>query len=212
MHTRSLRSRLGTLLAAPALAIILGLLQPGVAGRTLPAPTAGGEVRDEQLPPRPAGPRGNRGQARGAEAADDGGVTTGELVNMLDTYAIVEAQRALSLGDDKYGQFVSRLKRLQDARRRGQRERNQIVQGLRRLVGPQATGPIDEAVVREQLRALRDHDDRSAAEIRTAYDALDEVLDLRQQARFRVFEETIERRKLDLLVRARERAARNGAR
>jgi hypothetical protein len=71
---------------------------------------------------------------------------------------------------------------------------------------------VDEAAVRERLRALREHDERSAAEIRTAYDALDEILDFRQQARFRVFEETIERRKLDLLVRARERAARPGSR
>jgi hypothetical protein len=34
------------------------------------------------------------------------------------------------------------------------------------------------------------------------------LLDVRQQARFRLFEEEIERRKLDLLVRARERANR----
>jgi hypothetical protein len=34
------------------------------------------------------------------------------------------------------------------------------------------------------------------------------VLDPRQQVRFRVFEEQLERRKLDLLIRARARAAR----
>ena len=36
--------------------------------------------------------------------------------------------------------------------------------------------------------------------MRRAYDAVDEVLDARQQARFRIFEERIERRKLDLLI------------
>jgi hypothetical protein len=36
---------------------------------------------------------------------------------------------------------------------------------------------------------------------------VDEVLDVRQQARFRMFEDMIERRKLDLLMRARQRAA-----
>jgi phosphoglycolate phosphatase-like HAD superfamily hydrolase len=135
-------------------------------------------------------------------------VPTGELVNMLDTYAIVQAQQALSLDDEKYGPFVTRLKRLQEARRRNQRERNQILQDLRRLAGAQAATPVDEGAVRERLRALRDHDERAAAEMRKAYDAVDEVLDVRQQARFRLFEETIERRKLDLLMRARERAAR----
>jgi len=59
---------------------------------------------------------------------------------------------------------------------------------------------------------LRDHDDRSAAELRKSYDALDEILDARQQARFRVFELELERRKLDLLLRARQGAARGGAR
>ena len=61
--------------------------------------------------------------------------------------------------------------------------------------------------MRERLRTLREHDDRAGEELRKAYDSLDEVLDVRQQARFRIFEETIERRKLDLVVRARERAA-----
>ncbi len=51
--------------------------------------------------------------------------------------------------------------------------------------------------MRERLKALRDHDERAAVEMRKAYDTLDEVLDVRQQARFRIFEETIERRKLD---------------
>jgi hypothetical protein len=37
---------------------------------------------------------------------------------------------------------------------------------------------------------------------------VDEVLTPRQQARFRLFEERIEQQKLDLLMRARARAAR----
>ena len=44
--------------------------------------------------------------------------------------------------------------------------------------------------VKERLTALHELDDRTATEMRKAYDALDEVLDVRQQARFRVFEET----------------------
>ena len=40
--------------------------------------------------------------------------------------------------------------------------------------------------------------------MRKAYNTLDEVLDVRQQARFRVFEEQIERKKLELLLRARQ--------
>ncbi len=74
------------------------------------------------------------------------------------------------------------------------------------MAGPRAAVQADEAAIRAQLTALREHDERAALELRQAYDALDEVLDTRQQARFRMFEEQIEQRKLELLVRARERA------
>ena len=129
-----------------------------------------------------------------------------EVVGMLDAYALVQAQNALQLNDSQYGSFVGRLKTLQETRRRNQRARNQIVQELRRLTGPQVS-TVDEAAVRDRLKALRELDDRSAADLRRAYDSLDEVLDIRQQARFRIFEENLERRKMDLLLRARQRAA-----
>ena len=136
-----------------------------------------------------------------------GVLSPGEVVAMLDAYALVQAQDALQLNDTQYGPFVGRLKKLQETRRRNQQARNQIIQELRRLAGPQATAPFDEAAIRERLKALRELDDRSALELRRTYDALDEVLDVRQQARFRMFEEQIERRKLDLLMRARQGAA-----
>jgi len=143
---------------------------------------------------------------RGAVERAAGELSPGEVVNMLDAYALVQAQDALQLNDSQYGTFVSRLKSLQQTRRKNQQARNQIVQELRRLAGPQAPA-IDEAGVREQLKALRDLDERSNADLRRAYDSLDEVLDVRQQARFRIFEEMIERRKMDLLMRARQGAA-----
>jgi hypothetical protein len=83
-------------------------------------------------------------------------------------------------------------------------KRNQIVGELRRLT---QTTPLDETTVRDRLRTLRDHDVTAAEEMRRAYDSLDEVLDVRQQARFRIFEDRMERQKLDLLMRARNRAA-----
>jgi hypothetical protein len=126
---------------------------------------------------------------------------------MLDAYALVQAQETLQLNDAQYAPFVARLKKLQETRRRNQRAHNQIVQELRKLAGPQAAPPFHEAAIRDRLKALRELDDRGAVELRRAYEGLDEVLDVRQQARFRMFEEMIERRKLDLLLRARQRAA-----
>ena len=59
------------------------------------------------------------------------------------------------------------------------------------------------------LHLIKSHDCLAGVVINpaTPVETLDEVLDVRQQARFRIFEETIERRKLDLVLRARERAA-----
>jgi hypothetical protein len=164
----------------------------------LGASASGAQQRRNPLPPAE---RPNR---------TAGVLSPGDVVDMLDAYAVVQAQDALELNDSQYGQFVSRLRKLQEARRRNQRARNQIVQELRKLAGAQATPPFDENTIRDRLKALRDHDDRAAGELRRAYDALDEVLDVRQQARFRTFEEMLERRKLDLLMRARQGAARRG--
>ena len=144
---------------------------------------------------------------RGRVAAGPGRLAPAEILNMLDAYAIVQAQQTLRLDDSQYGEFVSRLKHLQRTRRRNLQARNGILQELRRLTGPQA-GQIDETAVRERLQGLREHDRRAAADLQKAYAGLDEVLDVRQQARFRLFEEALERRKVDLLTRAQQGAAR----
>jgi hypothetical protein len=63
---------------------------------------------------------------------------------------------------------------------------------------------MDENAVTEQLKALKDADAKTAADVARAYDAIDEVLDVKQRAQFRVFEEMMERQKLDLVTRARQ--------
>jgi hypothetical protein len=135
-------------------------------------------------------------------------LTNAQLATMLDAYAIVQAQTHLQLSDEQYGQFVARLKRLQDTRRQNMQARNKMIQELRRLTAPGTA--TDEATLRDRVKALRDFDEQAAQALRREYEAVDEVLDARQQARFRVFEEQIERQKLDLLIRARERATTRG--
>jgi hypothetical protein len=79
-------------------------------------------------------------------------------------------------------------------------QRGRMLQELRRL---SQAGGQDEAL-RTQLKALNDLEARVAGEVRQALDGVDQVLDLRQQARFRLFEEQMERRKVELLMRARQ--------
>ena len=76
-----------------------------------------------------------------------------------------------------------------------------VIQELRRLANdPQS----DEAQLKERLKALGDLDARTLAEVARAFDAINQGLDARQQAKFRVFEENMERRKLELVTRARQ--------
>jgi hypothetical protein len=131
-------------------------------------------------------------------------MTPQEIQRLFDAYLIMEAQQALTLTDQQYPQFLTRLKTLQETRRRNQQQRNQLMAELQRLTSPRAAVRADEATLKERLTALQELESRSSAELRQAHAALDEILDVRQQARFRVFEEQIERRKLDLLMRARQ--------
>jgi DNA repair ATPase RecN len=135
---------------------------------------------------------------------DNGDMRPGEIQRLFDAYLVMEAQQALALTDQQYPQFLTRLKTLQDTRRRNQQERNQLMGQLQRLTNPRQPNRGDEAQIKERLTALQELESRNAAETRKAYNAIDEVLEVRQQARFRVFEEQIERRKIELLTRARQ--------
>lgn len=146
---------------------------------------------------RAAGP-----PARGALPAE-AGVSPGEIQQMFDAYVLVQAQDVLQLKDDQYAQFVTRLRALQTVRRRGENQRMMIINQLRRILQA-ADGQLDESMVRDRLKMLSDLEASVVAESKTAQDRLDEVLDLRQQARFRIFEQEMERRKVELVMRTRQ--------
>jgi|RhiMethySRZTD1v2_1073278.scaffolds.fasta_scaffold1809959_1 hypothetical protein len=143
-------------------------------------------------------------------------LTPAEVQKLFDGYAVIQAQEFLNLSDQAFGSFLPRLRALQEARRRGEQERFRLIQELDRLTSPRAAaqGNANDGAVRERLRSLRDSESRSFAEVQKAREAIDEVLDVRQQARFRIFEGRLEQRKLQLLMQARQanRAQRQGAR
>ncbi len=150
-------------------------------------------------------PSGVSAQPRRAGAAiEQPGVSPAEIQRLFDAYAVMQAQEQLQLTDTQYAQFVSKMKALQDVRRRHQQERGRVLQDLRRLV--QQADAADDAQIKERIKELDDVDARAADELRRAYAALDAVLTPRQQARFRLFEEQMERRKIELLTRARAAA------
>jgi Spy/CpxP family protein refolding chaperone len=145
-------------------------------------------------------PPGGAGRGAGASAPI---FTPVELERWFDSYVLLQAQDTLKLTDAQFARVLPALKALQGARRRHLQSRRQILNSVGGLL---KANPVDEAALRERLKGLRDLDAKSRDEIQRAYDALDEALDATQQARFRLFEEQVERRKIDLLMKARQRA------
>jgi hypothetical protein len=157
-------------------------------GGQQPEQRQGRQGRQGQLPPR-------------AGDVIDPGVTPAEIQRMFDAYALVQAQDQLQLNDEQYSRFLLRYKSLQDVRRRSLQEHTRLVGDLRRLL---MQGQQDEAQLKDRMQQLQDVDSRAFAEVKKAYEGIDQVLDVRQQAGFRVFEEQMERRKLELITRARQ--------
>jgi hypothetical protein len=172
---------------------------------------SGAAAQDPQPPPAGSTrvrPDARQGHGRAGQQADR--LEIAELQRLFDAYMVMQAQEALQLDDEQFGQFLPKLKALQDTRRRNEQARTQLVAELNRLTVPSAA-TLDEAAVRDRLRALQELEGRSAADLRRAYETIDQQLDVRRQARFRVFEQNMERRKLQLMLRARRGAPGQGS-
>jgi hypothetical protein len=134
-----------------------------------------------------------------------GDLTPGEVQQLFDAFELVRAQEMLDLNDEQYPQFVARLKALQETRRDGQQRRMRM---LRELQGLATQETADDAELQQRLDEFKTMERETAAARAAAYDDIDAMLDLRQQVRFRMFEQTMERRRLDLLMRARRQQPR----
>jgi len=132
---------------------------------------------------------------------DEPAVTPFELQRLFDSYALLQAQEQLKISDEQYTRFLPRFKALQDARRQALQQRTRVLVEVRRLL---AETQLDEGQLKDRLKQLQDIEGRGEAEARKAYEAIDQLLDIRQQGQFRVFEEQMERRKLELVTRARQ--------
>jgi len=177
---------------------VRSILFAGVLTVVSVAPVAAGPV--------PSGIEGQRQPLPGPPPGPpEGAISAPQIQRWFEAFTVLQAQEALQLSEAQYGRFVTRLKALQDTRRRHLIGRNQIMGDLRRLTNPQ-NGTNDEAALTERLRSLRDQDDRAAVDLKKAYEGLDETLDVRQQGRFRIFEERMEQQKLELLMKTRQNA------
>jgi len=137
-------------------------------------------------------------QGAPAPTVTDPAITPFELQRLFDSWALLQAQEFLKITDEQFPKFLPRFKALQDTRRQGLQQRTRVLNQLRKAI---RDGEPDEQI-KASIKLLQEIDERATADARKAYDAVDQVLDVQQQAKFRIFEEQMERRKLEVVARA----------
>lgn len=162
------------------------------------APQPGPEAR----PGRPGGRQGAAGGRGAGQLPDPDVLGPNQVDQLLDTWMIVQAQPFLNLNDNQWLMFAQKLKNLQNIRRRVQKQRHDTLVALQQMM--QNPGPLEEAVVTERLRTFDELSAQAAPELRQAYLDIDKLLNPRQRVRFRVFEERMEQKKMELIAQARK--------
>jgi hypothetical protein len=172
------------------------------------ASAASAQTPPQSAPPATAAPAPAPERGRGPRAAQDGGVrptvALNTVQNMLDGYVLKQAQPALQLSDSQWVAFVAKMDVLQKLRRDHQRQHTQLINQLNQAAPPPngragSQGTADEATIAARVKAVDDLEAQMATEERAALAAVDSVLTVYQRARFRVFEENMEREKIRLL-------------
>jgi len=159
-------------------------------------------------PPTESRPmRGRPGRGMPPRPANPDMMTVPQVEQYFDQFVLFQAQSRLELSDAQFLRFGAALRQLQTTRRTQQRQRMASLQQLNALL---AAAEPDDAQIAARIKDVDDLNAEGLRRLQQAYAGIDEVLNLRQRARFRVFEENMERRKLDLLARARQQAGAPG--
>jgi hypothetical protein len=120
-----------------------------------------------------------------------------QVQRLLDAWALVQAKEQLQLTDDQYPGFVARLTKLHDTRRRIAMERRRLMGELRQLLNQSPSAKDD--ILTAKVRALDEVTRRGVDEARQATLEIDGVLTPWQRGRYRMFEELVERKKIEML-------------
>ena len=143
--------------------------------------------------------------ANGAQQNNDRPADRAEFQQMMEAYVLSKLQDALGLSDEQYAQMVVAQKKLHDARRSHRRERQRLLRQLHREVD------LDDADERlaATIAELSSLDESHRGELRERIDVIDQILSVRQQAKYRLLEVELERRMQRLIqgVRQRRRGA-----
>jgi hypothetical protein len=145
-----------------------------------------------------------RGAARPGGPRAGGPVSVAEAERLFDRYMLGQARVVLQLTPDQMVQFAQRFERVQALQRLRQRQRQRRLAELTAL--NRNVAGTDDAAVAGLLQSLDAELADADRQVREAREELDQVLTVRQKARYRTFELRMEREKLQLIARARAEA------
>jgi Spy/CpxP family protein refolding chaperone len=156
-----------------------------------------------------ASARGEAGQGAAQPPRDPGALTAADVEREFDNFALGQAQRQLNLTEAQFFRFARAYRALQNVKRQAQRERRVLMAELGALI--REPGPVQNPdAVLAKIKAIDDLGVQAATRIQRALAAVDGVLNVRQRARFRQFDQQMERRKLELLGLAQANARGRG--
>ena len=123
-----------------------------------------------------------------------------EVEGMMEAYILSKLQDALELSDDEYGRMVVAQKKLQDTRREYRRSRARVLRQMHQTLRREQAAEEELEPLLGELDSIRD---TFYADEKARYAAIDEILDIRQRARYRILETEIQRRLQQLMRQVR---------
>lgn len=139
-------------------------------------------------------------------------ISIADIQSMFDAMAVLDAEKFVALTAEQYPVFVQKLKRLQDARKQLNQRRARAINELRMMVSanPANGKTVDDPTIDAKLKELDGFETDGRTAIGKALEDLDQLLSPRQRARFRLLEESTEKKKLDFLMKVRQQGGRGG--
>lgn len=178
--------------------VVVGMLgiTGGVAAQTQSAPPPAN-------PPSQAAPqRGTRGARNPAGQVPPINVNQAEnqVTEQWNVLVLRQSRVALQLTDQQFASFFLKMTDLQMVRDRHQQMRRRAIGELARLTPPNSDVTTDDATLIAKTKQLDDIEQQAVSREQQALAAVDAVLTPFQRARFRVFEENMEKRKVQMLA------------
>ncbi len=120
----------------------------------------------------------------------------------MDAYILSKLQDALELTDEQFGTMVVAQKKLQDTRRDYRQGRMTLLRRMRQTL---RRDQAREEELTRQLDELDNLEIEFSQNQRARYAAIDDILEIRQSARYRILEAEIQRRLTQLMRQVRGR-------